>query len=165
MSDSILKLLAVMAVFVMAVSSVSAEHKYTAVIFPFAVKGDLIDDFGKRISNELSANLFDSPDVVLVNQSDLQRQLDEAMLEISDMVNLAQANEIGRITGTQIVITGTVMESGDSIIIVSRIISTQTSREFIETIRGQKDNVEALMDAMIVRMADAIRHHAFKLAS
>ncbi|MFC1684500.1 hypothetical protein ACFL0R_03390 [Pseudomonadota bacterium] len=165
MSNSILKLLAVMAMFVMAVSSVSAEHKYTTVIFPFAEKGDHIEDFGKRISNELSANLFDSPDVTLVNQDDLQRQLDEAMLEISEMVNLTQANEIGRITGTQIVITGTIMESGDSIIIVSRVISTKTSREFIETIRGRKDDAESLMDTMVDRMADVIKYHAFKLAS
>lgn len=168
MNNSALNFMAAAAVFLTTMAPVSADElgeKYSTAIFPFAERGSNVSNYGARISNDLTDSLFHSQDVVVVNRDDLKAELDAAELELSDMISLAQATEIGRITGTQIVITGAIVEAGDSIIIISRIISTRTSRVFLETIRGSKEDVESLMLDMVARMADVIRYHAFKLAS
>ena len=55
------------------------------------------------------------------------------------------------------VVTGMVLESDESILIVSRIISTVTNRIFIETIRGSMKDADSLIETLAERVADIIK--------
>jgi TolB-like protein len=162
------KILAIIALLMLCVAPLSAEQagvRYTTAIFPFEEQGSHIEDYGKRISDELTANLFDTAGIDLIDQDSVRSRLDGAMSFPSKMINLSVANEIAQLTGAKVIVTGMVLESGDSIIIVSRIISTETNRVFMETIRGRRENANLLMDGMVARMMNVINLYLEKLVT
>lgn len=162
------RILAVIALLVWCISPLSAGQRdvgYATAIFPFEEQGSHVEDYGKRISDELTANLFDTAGIELITQENVRSMLDGVMRYPSEMINLSVANEIAQLTGAKVIVTGMVLESGDSIIIVSRIISTETNRVFMETIRGRRENADLLMDGMVARMMDVIDRYLEKLVS
>lgn len=160
------KVFATIVLWALCIMPVLAEQqvgRYATVIFPFAEKGGYSGDFGKRISDELTANLFDSDEVELIDQQQVRSDLGDSLPLASEMISLAAANEIANLTGAKVVVTGIVLRSGDSIIIVSRIISTETNRVFMESIRGHRDDADLLMGDLVVRVTDVINLYLEKL--
>lgn len=117
-----------------------SDEMYPAAIFDFVEKGRGMAGLGNKINSLVFANLVTEPDISLVDREEMNKLLDEATLNLSGMVSAQQATQIGQLSGAKIIITGTVFEIEDSIMIVAKIIGTETSRVMGASVKGDIDD-------------------------
>ncbi|MCP3873623.1 MAG: hypothetical protein GY699_10775 [Desulfobacteraceae bacterium] len=113
---------------------------YPTAIFNFSEKGLQLKGMGETIGKLIFANLVISPNIALVDREEMAKLFDEAELNISGMVNPMQAIQVGQLTGAKIIITGTVFEVEDQLMIVAKIIGTETSRVLGASVSGDIDS-------------------------
>lgn len=109
-----------------------AEEKratvYPAALLTFEEKGSGVKDYGAKVTDVLFARLSVDPSIYLVDRVDLQKTLAEQSLGLTGAVDPAQAAQVGQVTGAQLLITGSVLQVDKQLILVAKIIGTQTSR-------------------------------------
>jgi TolB-like protein len=115
----------------------ASDTLYPTAIFDFGEKSKHLEGMGERVSAIVFANLAASPGISLVEREELQTLHDEAVLSLSGMVSSQQAIAIGQLTGAKIIVTGTVFEIEDTLMLVAKIIGTETSRVLSATAKGK----------------------------
>ncbi|WP_057830804.1 CsgG/HfaB family protein [Colwellia sp. TT2012] len=139
---------------------------YPTAIFNFVEKGRNLNDMGEKISNVIFASLVVDPNITLVDREELDKLIDEATLNLSGMVNSQQANQIGQLTGAKIIVTGTIFEIEDNLMIVTKIIGTETSRVLGASVKGKvDDSIVALAESLSVKIANIIKSNAGTLVA
>ncbi|MBA4366683.1 MAG: hypothetical protein C0403_03495 [Desulfobacterium sp.] len=108
-------------------------------MFAFHERGDEVAGYGPKISDLLMASMMANPDIYLLDRAEMSKILEEAEINLSGMVNPSQAIQIGQLSGAQIFITGSIMSVSDKIIIVAKIIGTETSRVLGASVKGSAD--------------------------
>jgi TolB-like protein len=88
----------------------------------------------KHVTELLTARLATYPHLVLVERQRLNEVLSEIELGISGTVRPDTAATIGRLVGAKALITGRVFSSGDDLIVVARMIGTETGRVYAESV-------------------------------
>lgn len=111
-------------------------QSYPIAIFDFSSKVRYLPDIGEKVSTVIFADLVTSPNLIIVDREEIDVLLDEATLNLSGMVNLQQANQVGQLTGAKIIVTGTIFEIDKRLMMVSKIIGTETSRVFGASVKG-----------------------------
>lgn len=130
---------------------------YPTAIFAFKEKGSSLKGYGEKVSNVLFATLSTKDDIYLVDREDMKKILDETSLNLTGMVNQQQMIQIGHLTGAKILITGSIMEIDGTLMVVAKIIGTETSRVFGETVRGKtNDDLFKLIENLSNKVALAI---------
>lgn len=139
---------------------------YPAAIFNFIEKGRNLHEIGEKISTVIFASLVVDPNIALVDREELDKLMDEATLNLSGMVNSQQANQIGQLTGAKIIVTGTVFEIGDNLMIVAKIIGTETSRVLGASVKGKiDDSLVTLAESLSMQIAETIKSNAGTLVA
>lgn len=130
-------------------------------VFPFQERGRDVEGFGSKVSDLLFANLVVNPNMYLVEREDLKKLLSEQELNLSGLVNPAQATQIGQLTGAKIIITGSVLQVGDKLYIVAKIIGTETSRVLGASAKGAfEDELDKIVEGLAETVADTISRRA-----
>lgn len=143
-----------------------APAVYPTAIFDFVEKSGHMSGMGEKVSDIVFANLAMDPTITLVDREEMEKLQDEAVLNLSGMVNAQQANQIGMLTGARIIVTGTIFEIEDKLILVAKIIGTETSRVFGATVKGDsKDSIVDLSEALSARIAATISSSAESLVA
>lgn len=143
-----------------------ANDIYPTAIFDFVEKSNSLSGMGEKVSDIVFSNLVVDPNISLVDRDDLAKLEDEAVLNLSGMVNAQQANQIGQLTGAKIIVTGTIFEIEDKIILVAKIISTETSRVLGATVKGNsKDSIVTLTEDLSKKIADTISKNVSSLVA
>ncbi len=101
----------------------------------FLQSGSSVEDtLGAETAVLLNALLSSSSDLILVERGELAKVLSEQEWGLSGTVNPETAAHVGYLTGAKVLITGRLFEAGGKNYAVARIISTETSRVYGETV-------------------------------
>jgi TolB-like protein len=137
-----------------------AADVYPAATLPFAERGPDVRDMGKQVSELLFASLVVEPDMYLVDRAE-NTILSELSLNLSGLVDPAQATEVGRLTGAKLLISGSVMMVGKKLIVVARVIGTETSRVVGASVKGDQDaELDVLVEELGAKVAKTIRERS-----
>jgi TolB-like protein len=114
------------------ISQYMAEQKKTKIaVIPFQdLSNDTRTTFGKYIAEELTTALFSSGKFNIVERNLLTKVLDELKLAQTGAVDPASAKELGKITGVDAIVTGTIQDLVNRVAVNCRLIETQTGNIF-----------------------------------
>lgn len=143
-----------------------ADLIYPAAIFDFVEKDKHLSGLGKKISTIIYSGLVVDPAISLVDREEIDKLVDESVLNLSGMVNANHANQIGQLTGAKIIVTGSVFEVEDSLMIVSKIIGTETSRVMGASAKGKSiTSIVTLAEDLAKKIANIISKDAKSLVA
>jgi hypothetical protein len=112
------------------------------------------------VSALLAANLSADPRLVLVERADLKKILGEAALGLSGDITSESVARIGQLTGTKVLVTGQVFSLSnndmDQIVVVAKVIGTETGRVFAQTEQGSRKNTAAMSEELSKKIAQII---------
>lgn len=108
----------------------------SVAVFDFESKDEGMRDLGAKVSALISANLSAEPNLTTVERADLEKVLSEQELGLSGNISPDTVAKVGQLTGAKVLVTGRVFKAGDELIIVAKIIGTETSRVYGELVKG-----------------------------
>lgn len=106
----------------------------TVAVLAFAGDGDRLGEMGREMAALVSASLSTNPRFMLVERDELDAALAEIELGLSGTVSPASAARIGFLTGAKILVSGRILAQRNELIVVAKIIGTETTRMVAETV-------------------------------
>src|SRR3970040_840236 len=113
-----------------------ASQPITVAGFDFDAKEEALKDAGGKLSALLLAALSANENFVTVERAELEKILGEQELGASGNVSPEAVAKIGHLTGAKVLVTGRVFRLDKDITAVAKIMSSETSRVFGETVKG-----------------------------
>ncbi len=139
----------------------AVKKVYPLAILPFAEHGSGVKGYGEKATGILFASLAAKPNLYLVDRADLEKILQEKALNLSGAVAPGQAVQVGQLTGAKILVTGSVIEAGNSIYMVAKIIGTETSRVLGASVKGKtNEDFAPLVEKLAQKVADTVGKQA-----
>lgn len=130
---------------------------HPVAILSFSERGREAAEMGDKVTDLLFANLIANPELYLVDRADLKKILEEQELNLSGVVNQSQATKVGQLTGAKIIVTGSVLQVGDSLYLIAKIIGTETSRVVGASVKGSvRDDLGDLVEDLSAEVAKTI---------
>lgn len=111
-----------------------AAPPVTLAVLNFDASEERLQGKAAEVATLLSAQLSTNADLWLVERAELDKILSEQTLKLSGLTDPATAVTVGKLTGARALVTGRVIRSGESVTLVAKIISTENSRVFGETV-------------------------------
>jgi hypothetical protein len=108
----------------------------TVAIFDFESKDEAVRDLGPKVATLLNANLSAEPRIITVERAELEKVLGEQELGLSGTISAESAAKVGHLTGAKVLVTGRVFKADKELILVAKIIGTETSRVYGELVKG-----------------------------
>lgn len=137
---------------------------YPTAIFPFQERGADVKGLGAQVSDLLFASLVVDPSMYLVDREDMAKILQEQELSVSGLVNPSEAVQVGQLTGAKLILTGSVIQAGDKLVLVAKIIGTETSRVAGASIKGQVDqDIDELTEFLAAEIVKEIGNKSEQL--
>ena len=121
---------------VSAFRAMAADQAMTVAVFDFEAKDEGVSGMGPKIATLLNAQLSAEPQLVMVERTELDKALGEQELGLSGNVTPETAARVGNLTGAKVLVTGRAFKTDDELIIVAKIIGTETSRVYGELVKG-----------------------------
>jgi len=109
----------------------------TVAVFDFESRDEAVRDLGPKIAALITANLSAEPRIVTVERAELEKVLGEHELGLSGTVSPETAAKVGHLTGAKVLVTGRVFKADKELVLVAKIIGTETSRVYGEIVNGQ----------------------------
>jgi hypothetical protein len=114
----------------------AAPDMLTVAVFDFESKDEAVRDLGPKVGTLVNASLSAEPQLITVERSELEKVLGEQELGLSGTVSPDSAAKVGHLTGAKVLVTGRVFKADKELIIVAKIIGTETSRVYGELVKG-----------------------------
>lgn len=108
----------------------------TVAVFDFESHDEGIRDLGPKVATLLNANLSAEPQLMTVERAELEKVLGEQELGLSGTVSPDTAAKVGHLTGAKVLVTGRVFRADKELVLVAKIIGTETSRVYGELVKG-----------------------------
>lgn len=138
-----------------------AKDVYPAALFTFEERGSSVKELGVKVSDLLFARLAAEPSLYLVDRVELQKTLAEQSLSATGAVEADKAVEVGRLTGAQLLVTGSVLQVDKQIVLVAKIIGTESSRVVGASVEGKiTDDLAPLVEKLAGQVTQAINERA-----
>ena len=154
---------ALLAVFLIA-RPAPAQTVYPVAILGFEERGIGAKDYGPKVADLLFASLVVNPDLYLVDRADMAKTLSEQSLNLSGAVKADEAAQVGQLTGAKILITGSVIQVDKKLILVAKVIGTETTRVLGASANGNLgDDLGPIVDALAEGVSGVITKQADKL--
>ena len=93
-------------------------------------------DLGPKVATLINATLSAEPQLITVERAELEKVLGEQEFGLSGTVSADTAAKVGHLTGAKVLVTGRVFKVDKEIIIVAKVIGTETSRVYGEMVKG-----------------------------
>lgn len=139
---------------------------YPVAILPFQERGRDAAELGPQVTDLLFASLVVNPDLYLVDREDITKLFEEQELNLSGLVNPAEATQVGYLTGAKIIVTGSVLIVGDKLYVVAKIIGTETSRVLGASAKGKvDDDLDGLVESLAESVGATISEQATRLVA
>jgi hypothetical protein len=143
-----------------------AEDILTVAVFDFESKDDGIRDYGQKVATLLNANLSAEPQLITVERAELEKILGEQELGLSGTVSPATAAKVGNLTGAKVLVTGRVFKADKELLIVAKVIGTETSRVYGELVKGaEKASISDLSAELAKKIAADVTQKADTLVA
>jgi len=114
----------------------AAQEILTVAIFDFESRDEAVRDLGPEVSALLNAHLSAEPQLITLERAELEKVLGEQELGLSGTVSAETAAKVGHLTGAKVLVTGRVFRADKEMLVVAKIIGTETSRVFGELAKG-----------------------------
>ncbi|MDR0327540.1 MAG: CsgG/HfaB family protein [Planctomycetaceae bacterium] len=142
------------------------EAVYPVAVLPFQDRSKEVAGQGKVVSDILFVNLVTNPAIVMVDREDLDTVLKEQEMNISGVVNPAEATQIGHLMGAKILVTGSILRVEKTVYIVAKIIGTETTRVLGASVNGGIDDpIDKLTEKLAQDITAVILKDADKLVA
>jgi hypothetical protein len=105
----------------------------TIAVLPFEASTEKLQGKAAEAATLLAAHLSANPNLWMVERADIEKILGEQTIKLSGLTDPAQSVQAGKILGAKALVTGRLIQSGDVVVLVAKIMSTETSRVFGET--------------------------------
>lgn len=109
------------------VDNANSEAKLMVAITEFQPQGKVSGDFSKIITDEITAKLFRTKKFVMFDRSQLTKIASEQKIILQNSNSPEDIKNLGRITGANAILTGTISISESTIIIHSKLIGVANS--------------------------------------
>jgi len=137
---------------------------YPTAIFAFQERGADVKGLGSQVADLVFASLVVDPNMYLVDREDMAKILQEQELSVSGLVNPSEAVQVGQLTGAKLILTGSVIQAGDKLVLVAKIIGTETSRVAGASVKGQIDqDIDELAEELSAEIVKQINDNSEKL--
>lgn len=141
-------------------STTSARAEEAASVYPTAIlafeeRGPNVKGYGDQVSDILFAELVANPELYLVDRIELDKTLAEQELSAAGLVRADSAAQLGQLTGAKLLVTGSVLQVGQRMYLVAKIISTETSRVAGASVNGQANDELAPLVTQLAEKLDA----------
>src|SRR3954466_6371690 len=147
--NTLLKLI-LTAIILLTAPALHAAEVLTVAIFDFESKDEAVRDLGPKIATLVNANLSAEPQIITVERAELEKVLGEQELGLSGTVNSETAAKVGNLTGAKVLVTGRIFKVEKELVMVAKIISSETSRVYGEVV---KDNASTSISDMAGALA------------
>ncbi len=139
----------------------------TAAVLDFQTTGDSLAGKGAEAAVLLNARLSSAaPGLILVERQELEKSLGEQELGLSGTVAPDTAAKVGALTGAQVLVTGRLFEAGGRYFLVAKIIGTETSRVYGDTVDfGEPGALDKGVTELAAKIAADIGKHADTLVA
>jgi Curli production assembly/transport component CsgG len=119
--------------------STNTPMPLTVAVLNFESSDEKLQGRASEASALLAAQLSTSGNIWTIERADIDKILGEQTMGLSGLNDPTTAAKTGKLLGAKALITGRLIPSGDSVIIVAKIMSTETSRVFGETATAPKE--------------------------
>ena len=137
-----------------------APAKPRLAVLPFNVRANLgIPDAGASIAEMLNGALAATGRYTLVERVLLQQLLEEQELQSSHLADEATLAEAGRLHGVEAIVSGTVIQWGETITLVARMIDTNTGviRASAEIKTKNRDSIPEQIDLLARKLVGPVQ--------
>jgi TolB-like protein len=142
------------------------DKVYPVAVFPFVERGREVASMGGKVSDLLFAKLIVNPELFLVERENLATLLAEQELNLSGLVNPAEATKVGQLTGAKILVTGSVLQVDNDLYLVAKVIGTETSRVLGASVKGKiRDPLDKLAEDLAGQIIKTIGERADQLVA
>lgn len=111
----------------------------SVAVLGFETSDPGLRDYGSQLAILVNTHLSMAGNVILVEREELDKLLSEQELGLSGTVDPGTAARIGQLTGAKVLITGRAFKAGTDLVVVARIMSTETSRVYGELVTSPAD--------------------------
>ena len=134
-----------------------AGENISVGVFDFETKEAGIDKLGPQIADMVTAYLSTDPNLQVVERAEIKKILSELGLSKTGIVEQDQAVQVGRVIGAKILVTGRAFPIDGELVIVSKIIGTETTRVFGNVVKGPlSEKLTTLIEEMATKIAKTI---------
>ena len=119
-----------------ATAATAVPDVLTVAIFDFESKDEAVRDLGPKVAALVNATLSAESSVITVERAELEKILGEQELGKSGTVSAETAAKVGQLTGAKVLVTGRVFKVDKELMIVAKVIGTETSRVYGEMVKG-----------------------------
>lgn len=101
----------------------------------------------------LTIKLLTSEYIMLVERNEIDRIYDELKLSRSGIVNAAEANQVGRLSGAKLLVTGSVVRIDNDLYLIAKVMGTETSRLAGASVKGPANSdLSELVDKLAIEL-------------
>lgn len=125
----------------------------TVAILDFDSNVTSAPDLGKQINEALTALLGGEAGIQLVDRAALTKTLQEHELNLSGVIDPQQAIKVGRLVGAKLLVTGRAFVLDKQVMIVAKIIATETSLVEGVLVKGTRD---AELGGLVVQLGEKV---------
>jgi hypothetical protein len=156
MTRYVSKFLIAAAVCVTATLRGAAPDVLTVAVFDFESKDESVRDLGPKVATLINANLSAEPKIITVERAELEKVLGEQELGLSGAVNGETAAKVGNLTGAKVLVTGRIFKVEKELVMVAKIISSETSRVYGEIVKDTAASSISDMSGALAKKIAAI---------
>src|SRR5207244_2920291 len=149
-------------------TSAAKQQKQKIAVLPFRELEGQPTVLGTYLAEELVTNLFQLGNFEIVERQLLDKVLGELKVEQSGAIDPSTAKEIGRVTGVDAIVTGSITDLQSFVGVNCRLIDTTTGKIFgaAQTKNTKDDDVKKIMSTAVAAHSPAApRGPAAKKAS
>jgi hypothetical protein len=129
----------------------------TVAVFDFESKDESVHDLGPKVAALVNATLSAESQIITIERAELEKVLGEQELGLSGTVSPDTAAKVGRLTGAKVLVTGRVFKVDKDLVLVAKIIGSETSRVYGELAKGSgADSLTELSAELARKIAKAV---------
>lgn len=126
----------IVSLMLLTLTAFAGDQILTVAVFDFESTDESVRDLGPKVASLITADLSTNAQIITVERAELEKALGEQELGLSGTVQAETAAKVGHLTGAKVLVTGRVFKVDKELVMVSKIIGTETSRVYGEVIKG-----------------------------
>ncbi|MFK7776637.1 MAG: serine/threonine-protein kinase [Gimesia sp.] len=135
--------------------------------FPLAVLGFKDNtklNAAAGLRSMVNARLEENEELYFVEREELEKVLQEQSLNLSGVVSKNQQIEIGKLTGAKLMLTGSLAQLDETLILSSKLFSTETGRVVSVSVKGKtSDDLADLAEELSEKVFSLVNEQSIKL--
>jgi Curli production assembly/transport component CsgG len=130
-----------------------APKTVSVAVLDFESKEESVRDLGTKMAALLNAHLSVEGNLVLVERAELEKAIGEQEMGLSGTVSGETAAKVGHLTGAKVLVTGKIFKADKELMVVAKVIGTETSRVYGELVKGP---VSSSLDDLATTLAGKV---------